>query len=89
MKDDLERIIKDLKSNQFNISIHAFERMAQRNITAIDIITMIEKASLQNPKWNNIHQSWNFTGYGLNQRPFTIACTYNNEGTLIITVFWE
>jgi hypothetical protein len=88
MKDNLKKIIDDLRSNHFEISTHAFERMSERNISAIDIVALIESSALEKPAWNDLHSSWNFTGLGFSTELFTIACTYDN-GTLILTVFWE
>ena len=88
-KEALEQIISDLENNKFDISEHAFERMAQRNLAATDIIALIEDGSLKNPEWNEQHESWNFTGCGFTGEPFTIACAYEDDGTLIVTVFWE
>jgi hypothetical protein len=79
----------DLKSNRFEISAHALERMAQRNLSAIDIITLIEGRSLESPEWNERHGSWNFSGHAFTEDIFTIACAYEEDGTLIVTVFWE
>jgi hypothetical protein len=88
MSDNLKNIIDDLSSNNFEISIHAFERMSERSISAIDIIALVESSALEKPAWNDLHRSWNFTGLGFSTELFTIACTYDN-GTLILTVFWE
>lgn len=88
-KDILDQIVSDLKSSRFKISVHALERMALRDLAAIDIVALIEGDGLNNPRWNEIHESWNFTGYGFTEKPFTIACTYEDDGTLIVTVFWE
>jgi len=88
-RDALDQIIRDLENNKFEISVHALERMAQRSLAAIDIIALIESGCLDNPKWNEVHESWNFTGNGFSEEPFTIACAYEDDGTLIITVFWE
>jgi len=35
------------------------------------------------------HEFWNFSGRGFTEDIFTIACTYEENGTLIVTVFWE
>ena len=88
-KEALDQIISDLGNNRFDISAHALEGMAQRNLAAIDIIALIESGGLKNPEWNEVHKSWNFTGHGFTAEPFTIACTYEDDGTLIVTVFWE
>ena len=81
--------VTDLKNNNFDISFHALDRMAQRNLTSIDIIALIRSKSLKSPKWNELNESWNFTGYGFTEELFTIACAYEDNGTLIVTVFWE
>jgi hypothetical protein len=88
-KDALNNIISDLKDFNFHISGHALERMAERDIAAIDIIALVKSESLNNSYWNEVHKSWNFTGCGFTNDPFTIACAYKDDGTLIITVFWE
>jgi hypothetical protein len=88
-KDDLKQIVSDLTSSRFEISIHALERMAERSLAAVDIIALIEDGSLERPTWNERHESWNFSGRGFTEDIFTIACTYEEDGTLIVTVFWE
>jgi len=88
-KEALAQIIEDLKNNHFEHSIHALERMAERSLSVMDILALIEGEALKNPQWNNEHQSWNFTGTGFTDEPFTIACAYEEDGTLIVTVFWE
>ncbi len=88
-RDDLNQIVSDLTSSRFEISIHALERMAQRNLAAVDIIVLIKDGSLENPVWNERHGSWNFSGRGFTEDIFTIACTYEEDATLIVTVFWE
>ncbi len=87
-KEALDKIIRDLKENRFEISSHALERMAQRSLVVIDIIALIEGEGPKNPEWNEKHGSWNFTGKGFAGELFTIACVYEN-GTLIVTVFWR
>jgi hypothetical protein len=88
-KDALSQIINDLKNNMFGLSFHALQRMGLRNLQVQDILALIEGGALGNPEWNDKHESWNFTGTGFAGEPFTIACAYENDGTLIVTVFWE
>ncbi len=89
MKSSLNKIISDLKSNDFCISAHALERMSERGLTAIDIIALVESNSLDSPVWNKQHESWNFSGKGFTDSIFTIACKYETDGSLIVTVFWR
>lgn len=88
-KSSLKQIISDLKSNDFYISAHALERMSERGLASIDIIALIESEGLDDPVWNKQHESWNFSGKGFTDSIFTIACTYETDGTLIVTVFWR
>lgn len=88
-EETLAKIINDLKNHRFAYSIHALARMAEREIEAIDIHYLINSHAINNHSWSEDHQSWNFTGYGLAENPFTIACCYEDDGTLIVTVFWE
>jgi hypothetical protein len=88
-REALGKIVSDLENNLFSLSAHALERMAQRDLAAIDIIALIEGGALKNPIWNIENESWNFTGRGFSEGLFTIACAYEDDGTLIITVFWE
>lgn len=83
----LFEIRKDLLSNNFEISIHAYIRMAERNITAVDILFLV-KTGLKDFLWNEDHETWNFTGPSFDGRKFTIACAYNDFNTLIVTVYW-
>lgn len=88
-KDALEEIKEDLKNNQFELDVHALQRMSERSITVQDILALINSAAINRPKWNSKHNSWNFTGKGFSSEDFTIACVYKKDGTLIVTVFWE
>jgi hypothetical protein len=88
-KDARDQIVSDLKNNVFSLSAHALERMAQRDLAAVDIIALIDGGALKNPVWNIENESWNFTGRGFSEGLFTIACAYEDDGTLIVTVFWE
>lgn len=72
----------------FELSIHALERMTERNISAKDIQALVNSDAIDSPEWNEKHESWNFTGKGFTADDFTIACTYE-DGTLIVTVFWD
>jgi len=87
-KNKLFEIRRDLKSNNFEFSIHAYERMVERGIFATDILALI-KNGLKHSVWIEKHGSWNFSGQGIGPDIITIACTYNNYGTLIVTVFWK
>ena len=87
-RDRFRDIKNDLILNRFEISVHAYERMSQRQIMAMDILGLI-KSGLDHYYWSEKHQTWNFTGYGFDQRSFVIACSYNEHGTLIVTVFWN
>ena len=89
MKSSLKQIVSDLKNSNFHISEHALERMSERGLASIDIIGLIEGEGLDNPVWNNQHESWNFSGQGFTDSIFTIACIYETDGTLIVTVFWR
>lgn len=84
----LFEIRKDLLSNNFEISAHAYLRMHERRITAMDILCLI-KTGLRDFCWNEANETWNFTGYGFDERKFTIACAYDDVNTLVVTVFWN
>tara|TARA_Y100000590_G_scaffold465025_1_gene636057 strand:+ start:2758 stop:3033 length:276 start_codon:yes stop_codon:yes gene_type:complete len=88
-KEACSKIVNDLRNQNFEFSYHALERMAERGLSAIDVVALIESSSLDRPIWNSKNESWNFTGYGFARDLFTIACVYENDGTLIVTVFWE
>lgn len=87
-RDRLLEIKADLISHRFEISAHAYRRMSERQISAMDIIGLI-RSGLKDFYWNEEHQTWNFIGYGFDQRSFVIACSYNERNTLIVTVFWN
>lgn len=84
----LFEIRKDLLLNNFEISAHAYLRMHERRITAMDILCLI-KAGLRDFYWSKENGTWNFTGYGFDERMFTIACAYDDANTLIVTIFWN
>ena len=85
----LIKIIDDLKTNSFDISFHAYQRMSERGITPIAIQYLINSPAINNYSWSENHQSWNFTGKDLSEDNITISCIYDEDGTLIVTVFWE
>lgn len=87
-KNKLFEIRRDLLSNNFDFSIHAYERTVERGVFATDILALI-KNGLKHSVWIEKHGSWNFSGQGIGPDIITIACTYNNNGTLIVTVFWK
>ena len=84
-KDSLKRIIEDLKSGRFSYDPHALQRMNERELSSADIECLICEG-LTHRCYRQDHDSWNFSGHGLDKEELTIAVIYEN-GTTIITVF--
>ncbi|MBF0314911.1 MAG: DUF4258 domain-containing protein [Oligoflexia bacterium] len=80
------KIRRDLRRGHFKLTIHARERMDDRSIFEGDIINV--GLSCFDQFYSKKHESYNFTGYALDERVVTVACDYDNE-TLIITMFLE
>ena len=70
----------DLESGHFRLTLHARQRMSQRNVTVQDI-----KACAEDGFFTVDGDEFILVGLDINNEDLTIICAYQ-DGTLIITV---
>lgn len=80
-----KQIIDDLKHGRFIITIHARNRMDERDISPHDIINVaLTHKSILYQKEN---ETFKITGKSLEDEPLIVICGYSNE-TLIVTTYY-
>ena len=79
---DKKRILRDLKQGNYHLSLHAIERMDERNITRGDILSCSNNLiSIQ-----LLNGKYRVRGFDTSGESITIICIWNGN-TLIITLF--
>ena len=79
----MDSIIEDLKSGNFTPTLHAQERMSEREISFEDIISVGK--TCKNSKKNS-DDTWEIDGFDYDGRRLIVICI-RYQKTIIITLF--
>jgi hypothetical protein len=80
---DNDRILRELQPGDFRLTLHAQERMAERQVTTRDIR---ECARTSKEVTEQDDSKFKVSGFDLDGEALNIICVWDGE-TLVITVF--
>ena len=80
-------LLARLTSGNFVTTLHAFERMAERDVSAEDVRSVARTAT--ECRWQDANASWRITGGPEGGERLVLVVRHHTTGLTLVTVHWE